>query len=260
MIGFSTQQWNYAFLFAIFIHISLFITFTHETESTTTATARDVGLHGIDIALGPAGGISAPVVEEANETEVVEEVIEEPVIEEIEPEPIPEEKPVEVKKEPEVVIKKKEVKKIAPKPPVVEKAKPVEKVKPTPKKSAQPSTMALSGTQDKQDTDSGDTTTGGGIQGVTTSYTAVLQSWLEKHKKYPRRARRRGQEGVVLLYFKMDSDGNVLSYTIKESSGYSQLDDEVEAMIKRAQPLPPIPEEMGKEILELIVPVQFNLR
>ena len=35
---------------------------------------------------------------------------------------------------------------------------------------------------------------------------------------------------------------------------------EVEAMIKRAQPLPRIPDDMNKDTLELIVPVQFQIR
>lgn len=276
MTVFSTRQWNYAFLFALILHIGVFVAFVYKPSETT---AKEIGLHGIDIALGPAGGIPAPVIEETNETPIDEEAtedeeieelieepepekIEEPIVEQVKPEPVPEEKPVEVKKEPEVVIKKipKVVKKVAPKPQVVKKPKPAKKIKHVPKKSASSGTMAVSGIKDKQERDNGDATTGGGVKGTTTSYVALLQSWLERHKKYPRRARRRGQEGVVLLYFKMDRQGNVLSYTIKQSSGYLQLDNEVEAMIKRAQPLPPIPEEMGKEELELIVPVQFQIR
>ncbi|PHS69330.1 MAG: hypothetical protein COB23_06860 [Methylophaga sp.] len=273
MTVFSTRQWIYACLFALFLHIGLFVTFVHEEASE--ATAKEVGLQGIDISLGPAGGIPAPATEETNETSVDEEAteteeieepepekVEEPIVEHVEPEAISEEAPEEVKKEAEVVIKKvpKVVKKVTAKSQLVKKAKPVKKVKQVPSKSSSSGTMAVSGTKDKQDRDDGDASSGGGIKGTTTNYMALLQSWLEKHKKYPRRARRRGHEGVVLLYFKMDRQGNVLSYTIKQSSGYSQLDDEVEAMIKRAQPLPPFPKEMGKEVLELIVPVQFQIR
>ena len=281
MVNFSIRQWNTAFLLAFILHISLFITITSKPPST----AKEAGLQGIEIGLGPAGGIPAPIIEELVEApveekvvkdevieeETTEEVIEEPepeiVQKEIEPEPVPEkpvEKPVEIKKEAEVVLKKKKVE-IAP--PVTKKVEPVkpenpiqEKVNTQPEKKTRSGSMALSGTKDKKKTDDGSSTSGGGVKGASSNYIAILQSWLEKHKKYPRRAQRKGQEGIVMLYFKMDKQGNVLNYRIKESSGYTQLDKEVEAMIKRAQPLPRIPDDMNKDTLELIVPVQFQIR
>jgi periplasmic protein TonB len=272
MLNFSTKQWNVAFIIAFLLHLGLFVIFTNKP----TSTAKETGLHGIDIALGPAGGIPAPVVEElveeSFEEEVIEEstqeVIEEPepeiVKEEIKPEPVPEkpvEKPIKVEKQPEVVIKKK-VEETAK--PVVETIAPIkqtqEKIEAQTQKTTFSGSNAQSGTKDKQEKDDGDSTSGGGIKGPDTNYVALLQSWLEKHKEYPRRARRKGQQGIVMLYFKMDRTGNVLNYQIKQSSGYSQLDDEVEAMIKRAQPLPAFPDDMKNETLELIVPVQFQLR
>lgn len=101
---------------------------------------------------------------------------------------------------------------------------------------------------------------GGGQQGVSTDYVSILQAWLEEHKEYPRRARSRRQEGVVYLYFVMDRGGRVLQHRIDRSSGYSLLDREVEAMIRRAEPLPAMPDDMTQARLELVVPVQFRLR
>ncbi len=91
-------------------------------------------------------------------------------------------------------------------------------------------------------------------------YQFLLQAWLEKHKKYPRRAKQRHWQGTVMLHFVIDRAGNVLSYRIQESSGHAVLDEEVEAMIRRAAPLPPVPEEMQSARLEFIVPVQFFLK
>ncbi|WP_199930334.1 energy transducer TonB [Sedimenticola thiotaurini] len=88
----------------------------------------------------------------------------------------------------------------------------------------------------------------------------ILQSWLERHKEYPRRARRRHQQGVVMLYFVMNRQGQVLHYEIRKSSGYALLDREVSEMIKRAQPLPPMPATLTGSRLELVVPVEFALR
>lgn len=106
----------------------------------------------------------------------------------------------------------------------------------------------------------GDGSAGGGIPGLTPDYIALLQAWLEKHKKYPRKAQRRRQQGTTELYIKMNRMGNVLDYYVVTSSGFKSLDQEVEKMIQRAQPLPPLPKEINKGLLEIIVPVQFYLR
>lgn len=105
-----------------------------------------------------------------------------------------------------------------------------------------------------------ESSSGGGRPGVSTDYVSILQAWLEEHKEYPRRARSRRQEGVVYLYFVMDRGGRVLQHRIDRSSGYSLLDREVEAMIRRAEPLPAMPDDMTQARLELVVPVQFRLR
>lgn len=96
--------------------------------------------------------------------------------------------------------------------------------------------------------------------GPPPDYLQRLAMWLERHKEYPRRAQLRRQEGTVMLRFTIDRDGNVLSHRIVRSSGHSALDDEVEAMIQRAQPLPAIPASLAGAQLEVVVPVQFVLR
>jgi len=96
--------------------------------------------------------------------------------------------------------------------------------------------------------------------GADADYLATLLAWLEKHKEYPREAQRRRQQGTAILYFELDRQGRVLNYRIKTSSGFAELDREVEAMIRRAEPLPPMPADMTQAKLELQVPVQFRLR
>lgn len=116
------------------------------------------------------------------------------------------------------------------------------------------------GTEASPEAGSGDASSGGGIPGAAADYMALLQAWLEKHKEYPRRAQLRRQEGTALLYFVMDRDGRVITHRLEESSGHRLLDREVEEMIKRAQPLPKMPDHMDQAELELVVPVQFFLR
>lgn len=106
----------------------------------------------------------------------------------------------------------------------------------------------------------GNNTAGGGAPGVKSDYYREVTAWLEKHKRYPRRSKLRNEEGVVLLRFVVERDGMVTVSGIKESSGYKRLDKEAMGMIERAQPLPPIPPEMRQAKLDLIIPVQFNLR
>ena len=98
------------------------------------------------------------------------------------------------------------------------------------------------------------------LAGVRADYLSRLQGWLERHKRYPRRARRRRQEGTALLRVVMSRDGTVISQRLERSSGHAALDREVKAMLKRAQPLPKMPPEMSGDRLELVVPVQFALR
>jgi len=92
------------------------------------------------------------------------------------------------------------------------------------------------------------------------NYYTELGSWLAKHKKYPRRARQRKQEGSALLYFIVDRNGQILEHSVAESSGYKLLDKEVSAMLKRAEPLPKMPNLMHQAKLEITVPIEFSLR
>lgn len=83
---------------------------------------------------------------------------------------------------------------------------------------------------------------------------------LERHKRYPRSAQARRQEGVSQVRFTIDREGRVLSVQIDKGSGYEVLDEETVEMVRRASPLPAPPEEMKQERIELVVPVQFFLK
>lgn len=157
-----------------------------------------------------------------------------------------------------------EVTKPAPAPPVEAPLETPKNIQPVEQLAALPPSDAgvggKSGTKDQQNTGSGDNTQGGGLAEANVDYLVTLQAWLEKHKEYPRRAKRRRQEGTAMLYFVMDRNGKVIEARIEESSGSRLLDTEVMKMIERAQPLPRMPEEMSMAKLELVVPVQFYLR
>ena len=56
------------------------------------------------------------------------------------------------------------------------------------------------------------------------SITAMLVSLVEKHKRYPKAARRAGMEGVVLVEFSVDPSGKVTGASVIKKSGKGPLD------------------------------------
>lgn len=102
---------------------------------------------------------------------------------------------------------------------------------------------------------------GGKVVGTAhPDYITTLRHWLEKHKTYPKSAKRRRQQGIVILSFSVTREGLIAKSKIIKSSGYEILDNETHAMLNRAQPLPKFPNNMQGEVLNLTLPVQFALK
>jgi protein TonB len=100
----------------------------------------------------------------------------------------------------------------------------------------------------------------GGAPHVDRSWQTLVLRKLQQLKRYPSGAQARREQGVALLAFSVDRDGRVLQSKIVRSSGHADLDNEVMAMIERAQPLPPFPSSMSEAQLSLTVPIRFTLR
>jgi periplasmic protein TonB len=83
---------------------------------------------------------------------------------------------------------------------------------------------------------------------------------LERYKRYPRLAQEQRQQGIAQLRFALDRQGHVLSAQIDRGSGFALLDEEVLALVQRAQPLPAPPPEVPGARIELTIPVQFSIR
>ena len=92
------------------------------------------------------------------------------------------------------------------------------------------------------------------------SWRDLVVARLQQAKRYPSSAEQRHEQGVVTLSFSVDRNGRVLSRSIARSSGSSSLDQEVLAMIQRAQPLPAFPPAMTQSVIHLTVPIRFSLR
>ena len=94
---------------------------------------------------------------------------------------------------------------------------------------------------------------------ASAGYRALLSAWLESHKRYPDAARQRGEEGRAVLRFSVDRGGRVLDFAVTSSSGYPDLDQSVEEMMRGAT-LPPFPAGMPQPIMQVSVTIRFSLR
>jgi periplasmic protein TonB len=91
------------------------------------------------------------------------------------------------------------------------------------------------------------------------SYMQGLLGHLERYKKYPRSARRRGEEGKPVVRFEIDRKGNLIFHALVESSGNTTLDEGALATVKRADPFPPLPKEIRGDTKIFDVPVNFSI-
>ena len=82
---------------------------------------------------------------------------------------------------------------------------------------------------------------------------------MQKHKEYPRRAKRLRIEGEGMLRILIDHAGRTQQVTLEQRTGNRLLDKAALAMAQRADPFPPIPENDPRRELEFIVPVAFVL-
>ena len=80
---------------------------------------------------------------------------------------------------------------------------------------------------------------------------------IERNKHYPEIADRRGQKGVVQIFFSLDRQGRVVESRVVRSSGAPALDEEAVALLRRAQPFPPPPPEFPGDIVNLLLPLRF---
>jgi protein TonB len=84
----------------------------------------------------------------------------------------------------------------------------------------------------------------------------MLLEHIRTYQRYPDAAAQQSQRGVVQVMFAMNRSGTVIDVRVITSSGFSMLDQEAVAMVRRAQPLPRIPAQLP-ERLNVLLPVAF---
>jgi protein TonB len=92
------------------------------------------------------------------------------------------------------------------------------------------------------------------------SYNQLVAAHLQRFKQYPSGAKAAGEQGTARLSFTLGRSGQVLGSRLGGSSGHPALDGETLAMVRRAQPFPPMPPELKQASMSFSIPVQFSIR
>lgn len=94
-------------------------------------------------------------------------------------------------------------------------------------------------------------------QQVRASYEKTISAWIGQHKIYPASAR--GREGRAVLRIRIDRHGYVRYYALEESSGIAVLNSAAIDMIRRANPVPAVPENYpAGNLIEFLIPITFE--
>jgi protein TonB len=92
------------------------------------------------------------------------------------------------------------------------------------------------------------------------SYNQLVAAHLQRFKQYPSSAKAAGEQGTSRLSFTLGRSGQVLGSRLAGSSGHPSLDGETLAMVRRAQPFPPMPPELKQGSMSFSIPIQFSIR
>lgn len=103
-------------------------------------------------------------------------------------------------------------------------------------------------------------TAGGGNPGARADFKAQISAWVEKHKRYPDRLRRRGLQGAPVVRFRIDRAGRVLDCRLDRGSPHEGIDEAALETIRRAEPFPSMPDDLPGQTMEFTVPINFSLR
>lgn len=91
-------------------------------------------------------------------------------------------------------------------------------------------------------------------------YEQLISLWIQKFKQYPDEARRQGMQGKTMVRIRIDRRGNIHYWELENSTGYALLDRAAIDMVKRANPVPAVPNNYpAGEQFDFLIPVNFRL-
>ncbi|MBD2813240.1 energy transducer TonB [Xenorhabdus sp. Flor] len=80
------------------------------------------------------------------------------------------------------------------------------------------------------------------------NYRTKLRQEIERHKRYPRKAKRMRQEGTVTVNFTLQDDGSITTARVVQSSGYNTMDNEALKALSLAKSIGPKPANLAADI------------
>ena len=86
----------------------------------------------------------------------------------------------------------------------------------------------------------------------------ALIAWLNANRTYPDLARRRGEQGTVLIRLTVDRGGRVLDAALARGSGSTVL-DEAAVQQYRGKQVPAFPASMTQDKTTLVLPILYRL-
>ena len=241
------------FAVALTLHAGLVLAFLQNANDSAIATAAAAGTGGIEIELGMEGSY-----EDRKATEAAKPLP-----------PAAEEKPTV----PAAIEKAVAPDAVAP----TRKPQPLKPIKTLPldplldtttAKAVTPTESEKTSTDGKETktesamikaTGTGNSQRAGGIAGSEKNYFNELKRWLDKHKDYPTEAKQQKQEGTVMVRFTINRAGEISSASIKRSAGYALLDQAALDLLKKASPVPAMPDSISKDSLNIAIPIEYAL-
>ena len=237
-----------SFLLSAAIHIAiivwLFGSHVNTTDTSANSATGEISTSiSMEMMMAMVEADPPPVEEKAPEPEK-QETVEDPTVK-------PESTKVEKPKEPE---KPQEPK---------EKPKEKPKVKPSPDVPIGDRTVESNASVNSKATTTGPATTtnpnlvGNGASGSELdAYRSALRREIERHKRYPARAKMMRKQGVVTVSFTIGADGSITGVAIAKSSGVEDLDNAALSAVNSARSIGPRPAGMGASIS---VPISFKI-
>jgi protein TonB len=99
----------------------------------------------------------------------------------------------------------------------------------------------------------------GASDDAVAAWKMALSAWIDRHRRYPPAARFRGEEGVVVLRFRVDAGGVVVQVALERGSGSSVLDAAAVALLTDAR-LPIPPPGLRPEQHSVSAPIRYRLQ
>ena len=92
------------------------------------------------------------------------------------------------------------------------------------------------------------------------AYRQSLTEIFAGQQQYPRVAAMRGWEGEVRLRLRVARKGNLIAVKLDHSSGFDVLDQHALAMLEQLATLPPLPDGLEANEIQVVVPVNYKLK